>query len=110
MVADSDVKNTSMIKWLEDIGSASHFITNSYHGMIMALLFHVPFVVLLETKESVGMNDRFSTLLSRIGLIDRISDNDTDSINTVLSRDIDWNAVDGAIEEYRKVGEDFLSI
>lgn len=44
-------------------------IVNLYHGMIMDILFHIPFVVYIETENGVGMNDRFYTLLNRLGLI-----------------------------------------
>lgn len=108
--ADSDVSHISMNRWLEDIGSSFQFITNSYHGMIMAILFHVPFVVLLETYGDIGMNDRFLTLLKRLNLVDRIADNNTLSIKSVFANNINWSSVDDALDNYRRIGEDFLSL
>lgn len=107
--ADIDVRNSTLQKWLEDIGSAGKFITNSYHGMIMAILFHVPFVILLEKKNGVGMNDRFTTLLSRLNLENRISNNEENDIDKTFSQIIDWNKVDNLVAEYRAIGEDFLN-
>lgn len=108
--ADSDARKACIEQWLEWIGSANHIITNSYHGMIMALLFHVPFVVLLESEENVGMNDRFFTLLSRLNLLDRIAENKSESINNVLLKEINWTMVDREIDLFRKVGESFLAL
>lgn len=63
----------SMEEWLEVIRCSKMLVTNSYHGMIMALLFHVPFVVDIETNNGIGMNDRFYILLSRANLLHRIA-------------------------------------
>lgn len=106
--ADYDVRRTSMTKWLESIGSAIHFITNSYHGMIISILFHVSFAVILENGASSGMNDRFFTLLGRLNLLDRIVSNNSDCIRVVFSKKINWEEVDHEIEEFRKVGVNFL--
>ncbi|WP_303011248.1 polysaccharide pyruvyl transferase family protein [uncultured Bacteroides sp.] len=106
--AEYNSDDISMEKWLESIASSSHFITNSYHGMIMALLFHVPFVVLLESGKAMGMNDRFTTLLSRLDLSNRISENTVEHITKTFEYGIDWLTVDQFMFEYRKVGENFL--
>lgn len=97
----------SLESWLEKISHSKGLITNSYHGMIMSILFHIPFVVLLESKEGVGMNDRFSTLLNAIGLEGRIV-NDCD-LKLKLLEPIDWSMVDGKLADYSMQGDLFLS-
>ena len=109
LYADSEVRNTSMTIWLENIVSAKEFITNSYHGMIMSILFHVPFVVLLESDKGAGMNDRFTTLLSRLQLTDRIVENDAQDINAAFLKEIDWFLVDALMADFRRIGEDFFN-
>lgn len=99
----------SMEEWLGYIFYSKGLITNSYHGMIMAILFHVPFVVLLERELGVGMNDRFTTLLTRLGLIDRIVSSEG-KINTILSNEINWKNVDYKMAEYKNIGESFLNL
>lgn len=98
----------SMEEWLGYILYSKGLITNSYHGMIMAILLHIPFVVLLEKDRGIGMNDRFFTLLNRIGLNDRIASNDS-MIDIILGNTIDWESVDVLIAQYRNDGEDFLN-
>lgn len=109
---DEDHMPVDMESWLEKIINSRGLITNSYHGMIMAILAHVPFVALLETERETGMNDRFCTLLGRLNLMDRILPIGTGSseILTVLSHNIDWSTTDKCVEEYRQVGKDFLNI
>lgn len=97
----------SLDKWLTIIAGAKAMITNSYHGMIVAIFAHVPFVALMEKKKA-GMNDRFYTLLEEIGISDRIVFEE-EQINQVIDRQICWDEVDIRLERYSKVGKDFLS-
>lgn len=99
----------SLEQWLRLIAHAKFLITNSYHGMIMALLFHVPFAVLLESKGAVGMNDRFWTLLSKVGLESQIVEKDSATIEMISNHNIDWVDVDDKIADYKKNGVDFLT-
>ena len=97
----------TMEQWLQTIVNAKQMVTNSYHGMVMAMFAHVPFAVLLETGGGSGMNDRFHTLLGRIGIEDRVATTVEEALN-VLEKPVDFEKLDTAIAEYRKVGEDFL--
>jgi hypothetical protein len=104
---DEEHKAYTMEEWLAWIRDSDMLVTNSYHGMIMAILFHVPFVVELEAGEGAGMNDRFLTLLRRLGMEHRIDRGDN-FFHLMETRDIDWEDVDVKLDEYRKEGECFL--
>lgn len=97
----------SMEEWLALIRDSRMLVTNSYHGMIMAILFHVPFIIEIETGSDEGMNDRFITLLRRIGLTSRIDDGNN-FLDLLEDEHIDWNVVDRKLEEYRLYGQNFL--
>lgn len=101
-------KAYSMEEWLGLISNSKLLVTNSYHGVIMALLFHVPFIVQLEASEASGMNDRFYTLLSRVGLVSRIVNENFDDLYDNI--DIDWEYVDSRLEDFRREGEEYLNI
>ena len=96
----------SMEQWLGTIIGSKGLITNSYHGMIMALLNHVPFVVLADADH---MNDRFNTLLTQLELMDRITDS-AEKSKDIIAKPIDWSIVDGKILDYRRVGIDFYNL
>lgn len=98
----------SLTAWLNYIYNSEALITNSYHAMIMAILMHRKFVVILEEGVQSGMNDRFYTLLSKIGLENRIAENDSLKIREVLQLNINWDDVDKKVEEFRVIGEEFL--
>lgn len=97
----------TMEQWLFTIANAKQMITNSYHGMIMAILAHVPFAVLLESGNLSGMNDRFYTLLNKLGISYRIA-NTRNEIDNILKNPIDFSAIDESLNEYRKSGMTFI--
>jgi polysaccharide pyruvyl transferase WcaK-like protein len=98
----------TMEEWIGTIAFSKGLITNSYHGMIMAILHHVPFVSIMEVNKGSGMNDRFLTLLSKLELEKQIV-NEGDDYASVLNQNIDWAVVDMKIEEFRSYGRNFLS-
>lgn len=93
--------------WIGMIANANVLITNSYHGMIMAILCHVPFVAILEQQHGKGMNDRFYSLLNILQLKNRICKN-IDDIESIASKEINWNSVDEKLVLFRKKGIDYL--
>ncbi len=96
----------SIEDWLRNISEAEWVVTNSFHGTVFCILFHVPFYVVLPTLENKGMNDRFYTLLSILNLTDRMClESNFKYSNTA---DIDWDIVDGKLEKYREIGLSFL--
>lgn len=97
--------------WIAGIRDAGCLVTNSFHGTVFALLFHIPFVALLETGAAAGMNDRFVTLLSRLGLEGRILPcYDRNRAVKIIGSEIDWANTDSLMEDYAREGRDFISM
>lgn len=97
-----------MEEWLSTIINSKQLVTNSYHGMIMAILANVPFVVLLETGIGHGMNDRFITLLTKLDLLDRIVENNSYAIIKMLSKPIEWCKINEKLKIFRQEGVEYL--
>ena len=108
---DEEHTPVDMETWLGQIIHSKGLVTNSYHGMIMAILSHVPFIALLETTKGAGMNDRFNTLLSELNLLDRILpiDSSSSDILAKLKYPLDWITVDAKVKNYSQVGKQYLS-
>lgn len=104
---DEQHQSLGLEKWLSCIRGSKALVTNSYHGMLMGILMHKPFAVL--SKKQKGQNDRLFTVLSRLGLSNRIVENDNDSIKAVLNQPISWDAVDAALCSFRSQGVEFLN-
>jgi len=104
---DDNHNPMSLEEWLQTIVHARSMITNSYHGMIMAILSHTPFVVIHETGNGKGMNDRFNTILAKLGIESRVVSCIEEAYAT-LQEPIDFNILDNSLRDYREIGERFL--
>lgn len=96
-------------EWVSLIANSHRVITNSFHGTVFALMFHIPFVALLEQGEKAGMNDRFTTLLQRCGLASRaLPGYDTSDVKALFAQEIDWQKTDAALKQYAITGKSYL--
>lgn len=99
----------SVSNWLFHIKNAKLVITNSYHGMLFCLQFHTPFIILTESGKLNGMNDRFSTVLSKFNLKDRMFNSiDKININSELEKEFNWDEIDAKINDFRQIGQNFI--
>lgn len=93
----------SIEDWLSDIRDASMVVTDSFHGSVFAIQFHRPFLSIVNNKRGA---DRFTSLLSKLGLIDRLVNETTDISN--LLNDIDWNMIESQLSVERTISMNFL--
>ena len=94
--------------WINAIKNSTHFITNSFHGVVFCLLYKIPFSVVLKTKENVGMNDRFYTLLGNLCLTDRIF-SEAEFNSNCMNFNHNWSKIDQKLQAFRNTGIEFLS-
>lgn len=100
----------SVEEWVSSIKNASIVLTNSFHGMVFSLIFHVPFIVVLYKGSSAGMNDRLITLLSYLNLEHRIINNyDIEKLNILVDDQINWQKVDEKLTEFRNETNTFFN-
>lgn len=93
----------SMEKWLGEFASSDFVVTDSYHGVILSLLFHKPFVAFGNSQR--GMS-RFESLLGHVGLSSRLV-TDRSELSLPLA-DIDWPTVQNSLDQLIKRGWTFL--
>lgn len=84
------------------IRSSTFFVTDSFHGLCFALLFHRPFVVIFEEDNWRGRT-RIAELLANVGLSSRLVTN-IDAAKAQMEMSVDWNAVDAWIARTRTDG------
>ena len=87
-------------EFLYMIKNASYVLTDSFHAVVFSVIFHRQFYVFQRKKSNVSnMFSRIESLLSRLGLEDRILDREsiceTDPID-------DWARIDRIIERDKK--------
>lgn len=109
IIADTDAEY-SIESWISNIKNSEIVVTNSFHGVVFCLHYHVPFIVMLETKAMTGMNDRFYTLLNSMKLTNRIiEESKHNHIQNLKQLKIDWSIVDRELDIIKKRGVDFLN-
>lgn len=101
------IHDYSIQEWINAIRSSKYLVTNSFHGTVFCLLYHIPFMVVLPTKDNVGMNDRFYTLLEPLGLTDRIMAENDFALQSIEFNN-DWETVDAKLNDFRATGWNFL--
>ncbi len=94
-------KNGSVEEWLSDIYYSDEVITNSFHGLVFSILFKKDFTAVLV--KGSGMNDRIVTLLTELGLENRIYN------GSCKNSKINWEDVNKRLLLYQKTGYDFLN-
>lgn len=100
------IMSETIEEWVQAIRSSRYVITNSFHGMVFCLIYHIPFTIALQNTRNEGMNDRFFTLLSRLGLQDRImNESQCDVYRTVIN----WEDVDMKFDTIRQEGIDYIN-
>lgn len=87
-------------QWLALFRDASIIITDSFHGTIFSIIFQKPFYTIINEDRGTT---RFSSLLSLLGLENRIFNNELD-----LFQDIDWKEVDSKLVKLKKESIKFL--
>lgn len=95
--------NYSVESWLYSLKNSSFVITDSFHGMVFAIIFKKNFYVLLNQRNGTS---RINSLLKDLGLESRIIDN-LDQIQ-YDSSGIDWNSVEIRLEKLKLISMNFL--
>lgn len=93
------LSSNSITDWLNNIKHSSVVVTNSFHGMVLSIIFKTPFIVLEAKGTASAMNDRFRTLLQFLDLQERMIDSvNANKINELLNSDIDWDVIHNKIK------------
>lgn len=97
-------------EWLGYIRLSSFVVTNSFHATVFSLLFHKPFIVILNDGEPLGIHGRIVSLLNIVDLQSRIVNTyDFEKIKKLCKEEVDWVDVDKKIKEYSAIGVEFIN-
>lgn len=85
--------------WLSHIYHCNYFVTDSFHGMCFAIMFHKQFLVLVNKRRG---ETRFTSLLGLLGLTERLcySEDELKHKGRTLTP-INYNVVDEILERER---------
>ncbi len=88
---DIDIRENAYVEdWVKNIITGKFIITDSFHGMCLAIIFKKQFIV-INNEQRGGA--RFNDLLSLLNLQDRLI-TDIDNVDTLIEKQIDYKKVD----------------
>lgn len=64
-----EYKYPPVLEWLKSFMDADYVITDSFHGCVFAIIFNKPFLAIGNSERGLS---RFTSLLSALGLMDRL--------------------------------------
>ncbi len=94
----------SVSSWLDAFNSAKVIFTDSFHGCAFSIIFEKDFYVYINQGRGT---DRFNSLLSLLGLENRIITSNTDLAKIPP---IDWKSVREKLDTMRKKSKEFLNL
>ncbi len=109
LVDDCESVQATIPEWLSFIRLAKIVFTTSYHGVAFCIVYHRPFYAILLQNEYAMGNDRIISLLTKVGLLDRIIRNEDDLSLVSIKTEIDWENVDERLQELRQSSIEFLN-
>lgn len=93
-------------RWLTFFRYADFIVTDSFHGMVFSIIFNKQFLVLDNKQRG---SSRFTSLLSLLGLQDRLVDADIVCSTSFNLTEIDYMYVNKRLEELRQMSLEFLT-
>lgn len=102
-----DYKMPSVLDWLASFANAEFILTDSFHGMLFSIIFEKPFIVVGNKKRGLA---RFSSLLSELGLIDRLITSNINEIDfsLLVQHEINWNIVRDKLKVHKEFSINYL--
>lgn len=101
----SQYARPSIEQWLAAIDSAEFFITDSFHGTVFAILMETPFISIVNHSRGAA---RFESLLSMVGLQDRLVQPGAPIARHLLEESINWTRIRSQLDSLRQHSLTFL--
>lgn len=96
----------SVSRWVKEIAESEFVVTDSFHGMVFAILYKRPFIAL---PSSPSKNGRMLSLLDFLGLSERYYNSCQEILmNKKWKMKIDYDSVENKLDELRKISLTFL--
>lgn len=97
-----------MADWLRLIHDCKCLATDSYHGMIFAIVFRKPFILIRHSKESLTVSYKLDSLLKLLGIENRFADSKAD-FERLLATEMDWVTIERNLAKWREKSENYLA-
>ncbi|WP_218599661.1 polysaccharide pyruvyl transferase family protein [Polaribacter sp. NJDZ03] len=95
----------SVSNWLRGFRDAEFIITDSFHGTIFSILFKKQFLVIGNERRGLA---RFNSILSKLGLMDRLITSKNPYNKEMLFKKINFNEVQELLNKEKVASKSFL--
>lgn len=97
----------SIQEWIAGFEDADFVVTDSFHGCVMSILFHKPFLVIGNSARGLS---RVLSLLNIFGLESRLVEGiDPDDDGDGWLMEMDWDNIEVILDQWRRKSFSFLS-
>lgn len=88
------------------VKNAECVCTDSFHGTVFSIIYSRPFFTFkrFNKKASLSTNTRITSLLTRLGLMDRL----VLDMDSKQAFDIDWKKIQSGVSQFRKASSEYL--
>lgn len=80
--------------WISGIYYSKFVVTDSFHGCVFSIIFNKPFIVYMNRQRGA---ERFRSLLTDFGLLDRIWDDEKTIDKSIFTDSIDWDSINAKL-------------
>ncbi|MGB9191428.1 polysaccharide pyruvyl transferase family protein [Acinetobacter sp.] len=101
----TDSSMLSIPEWVGSFNTSKMIITDSFHGMVFAILFEKDFFVIVNKDRG---SDRFISLCEKLDILDRLIDNEMVDINFMSIKPLNYDKINKNLADLRKISSDFL--
>lgn len=92
-------------QWLRSFRDAQYVVTDSFHGMVFAIIFNKPFIAIGNKARGLA---RFTSLLKIFGLEDRLVSDVSEVTPELINAKIDWKKVNAIKAREQKRSMEYL--
>ncbi len=92
--------------WLAHFKKSRFIITDSYHGTIFSILYHKPFISVVNSERG---STRFTSLTGMVELSNRlVEEYNVTTLKDIINEPIDWLRVEKMLDFYRDISRSFI--
>lgn len=93
-------------EWLAAIRDSEMLVTDSFHGVCFAIMFHTPFVCINDNEQA---SKRHCSLLTQLGLLHRFFSDEAVAVKNYRELSAEkWDVIDDALMSFRRNGREFI--
>ena len=100
---DDNLITLGPFDWISYFSKASYILTSTFHGTLFSLKYKKNFI----TSNNVSISNKVKTILSKIGLLDRLTDGDL-NFGKLYSSEIDYDLVSDKLDPLIKESKNYL--